>query len=213
MIYSVDEIKREVRIALDQNNSSSPLSEVGDIDTLTLEEIIESKIEDAARIVTLKAPQYMLEKGEIIEGGILWRSGIGRGSGSILLPDDFLRLVIFKMSDWDYAVYDVITQDDPRYKMQFSRYEGIRGNPQKPIVAISSSMLGQVLEFFSCMEGENAHIEQGSYIPIPRIKNKTIEVSEKIKPAFIYYVAYLVALSIQYNDLATTLLNLSDVLL
>lgn len=51
MRYEVSELKREIRIALDQNMTSSQLLATGDIDTLSLEEIIESKIVDAARIV------------------------------------------------------------------------------------------------------------------------------------------------------------------
>lgn len=210
MNYTVAEIKHQVRIALDQNNSSTPLLDTGDIDTLTLEEIIESKIEDGARVVILKAPQYMLDGGKTFNGSIKWRSAAGRGSGSVMLPNDYLRLKIFKMSDWDYPVFDAITPDNPLYRMQFSRYEGIRGNPQKPIVAITSNADGMVLEFFSSMGGENVNIEDAAYIPIPKIKDGTIDVSEKLYRPTIHYIAYLVALAIQNEGLATAMLNISN---
>ena len=61
MRYEVSELKREIRIALDQNMTSSQLLATGDIDTLSLEEIIESKIVDAARIVENQAPSYLLD--------------------------------------------------------------------------------------------------------------------------------------------------------
>ena len=51
MLYSVSELKKDIRIVLDQNMTSEQLFESGDIDTLSLEEIIESKIVDAARLV------------------------------------------------------------------------------------------------------------------------------------------------------------------
>ena len=44
MIYDVNELKREIRIALDQNKTSDQLLTSGDIDTLSMEEIIESKM-------------------------------------------------------------------------------------------------------------------------------------------------------------------------
>lgn len=44
MIYQIDDIIRDVRIAIDQNASSASLISEGDSDTLTLDEIIKSKL-------------------------------------------------------------------------------------------------------------------------------------------------------------------------
>lgn len=213
MIFSVDDIKRDVRIALDQNNSSTPLLDTGDIDTLTLEEIIESKIEDAARVVTRDAAHYLLDGGKAFGESVRWDVREGYGSGSILLPDDFLRLVSFQMSDWSYPVLNAITEDNPIYALQHSRYGGVRGNPQKPIVALSQQPIGLVLEFFSCAAGENTFVKRATYMPIPKITDGEITISEKLKPAVVYYTAYLAALSIGNGDLAATLLNTSKELM
>ena len=40
MIYQIAEVMRDVRIALDQNNTSEQLLADGDIDTLSLDEIV-----------------------------------------------------------------------------------------------------------------------------------------------------------------------------
>lgn len=213
MIFSVDDIKRDVRIALDQNNSSAPLLDTGDIDTLTLEEIIESKIEDAARVVTRDAAHYLLDGGKAFGESVRWDVREGYGSGSILLPDDFLRLVSFQMSDWSYPIIDAITEDNPIYALQHSRYGGVRGNPQKPIVALSQQPIGLVLEFYSCAAGENTFVKRATYMPIPKITDGDITISEKLKPAVVYYTAYLAALSIGNGDLAATLLNTSKELM
>jgi hypothetical protein len=213
MIFSVDDIKRDVRIALDQNNSSTPLLDTGDIDTLTLEEIIESKIEDAARVVTRDAAHYLLDGGKAFGESVRWDVREGYGSGSILLPDDFLRLVSFQMSDWSYPVLNAITEDNPIYALQHSRYGGVRGNPQKPIVALSQQPIGLVLEFFSCAAGENTFVKRATYMPIPKITDGEITISEKLKPAVVYYTAHLAALSIGNGDLAATLLNTSKELM
>mgnify|MGYP000053876088 len=43
-VYHLDEIAGDVRIALDQNTTSDVLKEIGDVDTLALNDIIKSKI-------------------------------------------------------------------------------------------------------------------------------------------------------------------------
>ena len=136
MLYSVDDLTKDIRIVLDQNTTSEQLFETSDIDTLSLEEIIGSRLEDAARIVEKEAPLFLLDGGEPFAQSISWDSRPGYGSGRTQLPDDFLRLISFQMSDWERPVSEAISDLDPSYAMQHSRYPGIRGNPQKPVVAI-----------------------------------------------------------------------------
>jgi len=206
MEYNVSDLKREVRVAIDQNMSSVALSTLGDVDTLSLEEIIESKIVDAARVIENNAPAYLLDSGKAFGESIGWDSQPGYGAGYIHLPDDFMRLVCFQMSDWDYAVTLAITEDSPQYQMQRSRFAGVRGNPQKPVVAITSQPIGLVLEFFSCYSGEDAYIKKARYIPIPKIKGGKIDLCEKLRRAVVYYAAYLTALSLGNGDAAAAML-------
>lgn len=205
MDYLVSDLKEDVRIAMDRNNSSDTLAGFGDVDTLSIDEIIESKIEHAARIVELDANPFLLDRGEAFGDSIGWDSQAGYGSGRIHLPDDFLRLVVFQMSDWDMAVTEPIDESSPFYALQKSRYPGIKGNPQKPVVAIVQEPIGLVLEFYSCTSG-NAFIKKARYIPIPRIKDGNIWLCEKLKEAVVYYTAYLTALSLGAADLASALL-------
>lgn len=217
MNCEVNILKQEVRIALDQNMSSDPLIAISDIDTLSLDQIIESKIEDAARVVLRDAPNYLLDGGVSFGNAdhtysVEWfGQKAGLGGGYILLPEDFLRLVSFQMSDWSRAVSVAITEDNPLYARQSSRYGGIRGCPQKPVVALVPYSTGLALEFYSCTMGDSVTVKKGTYIPMPTIKDeggtKTIEFCEKLKPAIVYYTAYLVALTLGQNELAATLLN------
>jgi hypothetical protein len=206
MEYNVSDIVQEAKVALDENVSSAALAELGDVDTLKLEEIIESKVVDAAMVIEQNAPAYMLDSGKAFGESIGWDGQPGYGAGYIHLPDDFMRLVCYQMSDWDYAVTVAITEDSPQYQMQRSRFAGVRGNPQKPVVAITSQPIGLVLEFFSCYSGENAFIKKARYIPIPRIKNGKIDLCEKLKRAVVYYTAYLAALSLGNGDAAAAML-------
>ena len=167
MVFEVSDIIRDVRVAIDNNDTSLQMpNNLIDIDTLTLEQIIESKVADAARVV-----------------------------------------------ESTYPVSEAITEEDEEYAMQRSRYAGIKGSPQKPVVAVVQQPIGLVLEFYSCYSGEHAYIKRARYIPIPRVVDGTIDLCEKLRPAIVYYTAYMVALSIKDGDLATAMLNQSKELM
>ena len=209
MRYDIEELRRDVRIALDENKKGARLIESGDIDALTLDEIIDSKIADAAKVVEQQAPSYMLDGGKAFGESIGWKSRKGYGMGYIHLPDDFLRLVTFQMSDWSRAVTEPITDTHPLYARQQSRFEGVKGNPQKPVVAIVTQPIGQVLEFYSCTGGEKVYAKMARYIPVPKVKNGEIELCEKLKRAVVYYTASLVALTLGQGETATAMLNIA----
>lgn len=214
MVFEVSKIIKDVRVAIDNNDTSLQMpNNLIDIDTLTLEQIIESKVADAARVVESTAPFYLLDSGKAFGDSIGWDGEAGYGSGHIHLPDDFLRLVTFQMSDWSYPVSEAITEEDEEYAMQRSRYAGIKGSPQKPVVAVVQQPIGLVLEFYSCYSGENAYVKRARYIPIPRVIDGGIDLCEKLRPAIVYYTAYMVALSIKDGDLATAMLNQSKELM
>lgn len=168
MLYHLSEICREVRIALRQNAVSQPLAGIGDIDTLMLDELIASKVEKAARQVLTEAPFSELEEGLPFEAEVVWHRMPAHRWGYVLLPDNYLRLICFRMSDWCRAA-TLITQDDPRYRWQQSRFPGICGNPQNPIVVEVTYPVGRVLEFYSCDLDACSHVTQARYIPIPRL--------------------------------------------
>lgn len=202
MDCTVSSLISAIKVALDQNNVSTQLFNTGDVDTLLLDELIESKIADAARLVELAAPLHLLGKGVTFPDAsqvVTWDSAQGYGPGSVPLPEDFLRLVCFKMSDWDHPVHTPIYESDPLYAAQRSRFGGVRGNPQRPICAIVNRNTGMVLEFYSCAQDANASISMASYIPIPaKTKPEGGEayytLPDKLQPAVVYYAAYLVAL-------------------
>lgn len=123
-----------------------------------------------------------------------------------------MRLVIFKMSDWERPVYEPITAADPQYQLQFSRYKGLRGNPQKPVVAIVSRAEGRALELFSC-KSQSATVEQAVYIPLPKVDcDGGINIPERCYMSVVYEAASLV-LAIIGNALSSTMSELSKQLL
>lgn len=210
MVYKVQDIVRDVRIAIDENRTSEQLITDGDVDTLSLREVIESKVEEAVRRVETAAPVHLLDGGRPFGDAVFWRGG---GTGWILLPEDFMRLIIFKMSDWERAVYEPITAADARYQLQFSRYKGLRGNPQNPVVAIVSRAEGRALELFSCKD-DTATVEQAVYIALPRIDSDGgIEIAERCHKAVIYEAAALTLATLGEREQAITMSDLSKRLL
>ena len=98
MVYKIEVVERDVRIAIDENKTNEQLINDGDIDTLSLNDIIRSKIVEAVQRVESTAPAHFLEEGHLFGRSVYWETN---GSGWTLLPDDFMRLIAFRMSDWE----------------------------------------------------------------------------------------------------------------
>lgn len=210
MLYRVEDIERDVRVALDQNEVDSQLAGIGDIDTLQLNELIRSKIEQAVDSVESAAPLKLLESGHNFGEELYWE---GNGIGFVLLPDDFRRLVSFKMSDWGMAVYNVIGPEHPLYGRQRSAIAAVRGNVHHPVCAIVPRAEGMALEFFASRD-ENATVVQAVYIPRREIdKEGRIDFSEKCYDAVVVYTAAMVLMALGsdawkgYVELSKTLMQ------
>ncbi|MGM9836050.1 MAG: hypothetical protein ACI30L_04800 [Muribaculaceae bacterium] len=192
MIFQIDKIMQDVRICLDLNMESDALIESGDIDTLALDEIIKSKILEAIQRVHRDAPNYLLEGGHNFGDAVYWQE---LESGWVLLPKDFLRLVVFEMDDWEQAVYQAISTDDPEYEKQHSRFKGIRGTAQRPVCSIGIRPEGRVLEFYSC-KSTDAKVRRAIYMPYPKIdEDGGVDISERCYNAVIYTAAALTLLT------------------
>lgn len=210
MIYQIDKIMQDVRICIDQNMTSDALLDTGDIDTLSLDEIIRSKILEAIQRVHLSAPSHLLEGGHNFGDAVYWGT---LESGWLLLPDDFMRLVVFEMNDWDQAVYQAISTDDAEYEKQRSRFKGLRGTSQRPVCALAVRPEGRVLEFYSC-KSEEAQVSRAIYIPYPTIDDDGgVDVSERCYNAVVYTAAGLTLITCGEVDKGNTLSEMAQTFL
>ncbi len=66
-------------------------------------------------------------------------------TGSVILPNGFVRLIAFQMSDWALPVTDALYSDNPRYRQQADII--LRGTPKRPIVFICDG--DKRLEYYS----------------------------------------------------------------
>lgn len=209
-VYQTDRIGRDVRIALDRNMTSDALKLIGDVDTLALDDIIKSKILEAVKRVHSAAPAHLLDGGYNFGDAIYWKE---HESGWTLLPEDFMRFVVFQMDDWERAVFYPINTDDPEYEKQSSRFKGIRGTYQRPVCAISIRPEGRIMEFYSCRT-KDAKVSRAVYLPYPKFdKYGAVEICERCYEAVIYTIAALVLTtfgdaekSAALNELAKTAL-------
>lgn len=189
--YTIENIAKDVRIALDRNGSSAALAEIEDVDTLTIDEIIISKIIEGIKHVHSTAPAYLLDGATSFAGNVTWGD---KESGWILLPNDFMRFVSFKMDDWSRPVYSCSTTDDIEYEKQSSRFKGLRGTSQKPLCFIAIRPEGRALEFYSSKSAD-AEVEMATYLPYPQIESNSVKICSRCYNAVIYTIAALVLMT------------------
>lgn len=189
MLYRIADIQEDVRTTLDQNADSGPLLITKDIDTLSLDDIIASKVEDAAKAVEMICPLHLLHGGHVFGDTVYWGEA---GSGMTILPDDFARLIAFRMSDWERTVHIAIAETDSLYSRQSSRWKGLRGTPQRPVCAIVPGAEGLTLEFYSCRD-EDATVERALYLPTPKTEDGAIDLCERCYRPIVYYTSGLAA--------------------
>ncbi len=248
MNYAVSDIVKEVRVALDKNYNSDELEQWGNVDTLMLNEIIESKIPDAARYILLHAPLKMFDRftaipteKKTIESGLDGvpyelttklgnHTRVYRGDTNyvytLTIPDDYLRLVSFAMSDWTRPVSEdeVIESTSPFYALQTSKIEGVRGNPEKPVVALVIGGTKPYLRAFSTKptgqwDENNKEIYttcNATYIPMPEVStDKKINLPPRLYRSIVYATAYFTALAYGVDNstnlsIAKTLAEIAD---
>lgn len=171
MICQVDEIVRRVRTAMARGRSPRPLIRCRDPDAVDLDRIIMSKIGQGVERTYREAPLDKLRETmlDFSAQGVCWHDPVdSTWSGHVLLPDDFLRLAVFGMSDWVVPVFDAVDCRSPRYGLIASRYSGLRGSPSRPVVVLTDMPQGRVLEFHAC-GSDSCRIAAAAYCPLPRI--------------------------------------------
>lgn len=230
-------IIKDVRVAMDENTSVAPFTDSDgntfDPDTLEMEEIIKSKIADGVNAVRSVAPLSKLEPASIKSGEgwpVTWIDG-EKMIGEVPLPDDYLRMVMFKMSDWAHAATTPIAADSALYHQQFSKWKGVRGNPSRPNIAIATDTATgkNVLQFFSCdsteATAELAYIKRcdgpSNQIEIDSAESKEIgsptrpslhmyEIEKAIYRAVVLKIAALVAAAYANGDMMNLMNTLAQ---
>ena len=160
MLYPTADIIADVKVTLDQNQTENQIIAQED-NTLELGEIIHQKILHAARHLLETSDVSMIDgktcfikkldgdgqpanpdwpdpepDGQILQ---LYEDGettYGDLSVWVMeMPDDYLRLLSLRMSDWKRGVHATILYESAEYSQLRSGFIGITGNPERPAVA------------------------------------------------------------------------------
>lgn len=107
-------------------------------------------------------PGSLADGKEITTGPEIGNDGVV----SIPLPEDFLKLVCVRMSDWSRPVWELLPVWSPLYRRQASRWNGIRGTPRNPVALLDREGSRSLLRLYSSSPG--ARLTAGLYLPVPK---------------------------------------------
>lgn len=127
----------------------SPLNamivDVGVEDGNPVDQIVESLLDESAIELLLKAPFYRLDISSYDADPV--QDELDGTTGYITLPDDFLRLVYFRMSDWLRPVTTLAIKGDEISMRQYNKH--IRGGVARPVGVLSKTGEGMIVEYYS----------------------------------------------------------------
>ena len=145
-----NQIIRRVRIKLDE---LAPFDGAEVVSNPT----IESCLNEASDTLLMAAPTHIHPSPYDFSGNPVTLSTTDPTTGAIQLPEDFLRLVSFKLASWRRAVVTPVVEGSNIHSKQHNPYA--RGGTWKPVVVYRyKPSLGHVLEFYSTT-GENTAID------------------------------------------------------
>lgn len=130
--------------------------------------IIDELLEEAALEVLLKAPFYRLDISE--ESGMVGvEDPDDKNIGTLELPYDFIRLVSFKMKDWQRPVTNFAFPGDNTANAQSNKH--IRGGISRPVAILKKLSTGYVASYYSVKESHD--VEEFLYIAKDKAENIT----------------------------------------
>ena len=213
---SLSKIINDVRVILDQNRDDYTQLNVGEY-TLELNEVIVKGVIPAAQWAHMNAPISKLKGVAFPDTGTI--------GNALQLPDDFMRLVSVRVSNWKRALNSYYAEDDPYVSQILSGYAGLMPTYNKPAMVLRQGDDRHLLLYpYADDESSDSDestateddcVEYAYYIPLPQIEgldessddessddnpydNATIDLEPAVYQAFLYYLAYLTKLT--YNE-------------
>ena len=120
---------------------------------------IAEMLREAASEMARTAPMELLPLKDFGTGKM---TDLGDGSGTVALPEDFVRLAVFRMKGWSRPVTSPVSEWSPEYIRQLNPVT--RGGPAKPVVALTNDGEGLKLRWFSLPHGWPRKVEEALYV-------------------------------------------------
>lgn len=184
-VFTINEIVDAVRVKLDEIglNESEMMDE--DADNANLDTVIRSCISEAYKMVSLMADVAMIEGKDNSNASLTIDSNL---VGKVAVPSDFIRLVGVRLSSWSSSKSTAVSEDSPEYRMQSNKW--VCGSPSQPVVALVNGKNGRALELYKASSTGDT-LRSFVYVPSVPDSATSIEISEQLSSAFIYFVAGL----------------------
>ncbi|MBQ7822760.1 MAG: hypothetical protein IJ338_01055 [Bacteroidaceae bacterium] len=189
MKIDIEELTRMVKTNMEELSPEWE-SEVLQTDSVGIERYIEAKLPEAIRQVLLSAPSGIIEA--VPFDSTLLPQKKQDGSGMVHLPDDWMRMILFKMKGWNRAVTAFLTEEDPFSACQQNLF--LRGGSSKPVCVVGHASDGRLaLFYYSLPAYVRVHeIEQALYLPVPKAVDGTYDFPRRLMPEVCYMCAALV---------------------
>lgn len=204
-----DNILPDVRIILDRNEVTTDIDGlVADVDTLSLDDIIERMIIPAATQVQLIAPKEYVDWTNITDCTISSDDNMV----TVTLGDTFLRFGRAKLASWSHSVSEFVTTDSKEYKRQWFDVSGLKANSRRPLVALVEAADGKYLQLFGDVE-DTATIEYCTVAYIPTYTDSTLTLGDVLYEPFTHCCAAYVAEALKDTNKSNNLMQICKNLL
>lgn len=184
----MSDLVKEMRIAMDEVKHD----EDNDIFADDSDEEMKQAIETAAQQLLLQAPAQMLLPERVVvslnETGKQDYDAIQTqytdGHGCLVIPDDWLRLVVLKLKSWSSSLTSLMDPDSKEAQMQASRWT--RGTPQKPrgMIATSPVTGKRVLMYWTAGRYDANHAEETGKVYDHEVELFTYIPYQKVEDVF-----------------------------
>lgn len=196
MQYKSVDIVADVKVCFDEIGLNDAEFLKG-TDNAEMDTIITSKIGDALRFVGLHADVGYLEP-TVIDKSVTAENGVV----DYKLPDDFLRMIYARLSDWMFAVTEPIFYTEKEYATLKNPIT--TGYPDNPKVAITAD---KHLELYTT-KSSDVKLSFGYIGEAKPNNNNEWPIPEKVYRGVVYYTAGLTLLT--YKDQhADSLINIA----
>lgn len=224
----MSDLVKAMRLAIDEVKHDD-LNDIFDDDS---DNQMMQAIEAAAQQILLQAPMELLEPQRVqvslnalgAQDYDAIQTQYTDGHGSLVIPDDWLRLVALRLKSWPTTLTSLMEPDSREAQMQACRWT--RGTPQKPkgMITVSPTTGKRVLMYWTAGRYEANHAEETgkvydhevelfTYIPFQKVEDGKLilPLREEGKKLIVYRAISIFLVSKKEAELAEKFKQLSEI--
>ena len=185
-------IKKEIERRIDE---ISPFETVDIIDN----ELIDGMLNECAEDTLMKLPLHLLPVKSYSPAGIAIEDIFIRFN----LPTDFLRIVKLKLASWNRHVSVLLSQESPKYKIQFDN-QFLRATTNRPLAFLVNNSSIKEVHCFGKGVNNNPNVFYYCEKVLPE------DFDNSILEALFYNTAFKVLVALEKAEQAKVALTLFD---